>query len=450
MQELLRAPLVAGDVRAWIVVLLGGVVAVAGCVARVDGARAAQRLGGFEAAASSVATSASGRSVALAPGERFPVSLGVRVAGTRGPFGAARVVPGSLSRPGRGSPTDAHVVVGSGGRALLLWRASDGSLPAPPYSREEDCCDRLWAAVLDEGRRLRPARQLSASAAQWTPRALQSFAGAVRGSRAAVAWRDPLGIRVAVADARGRFGAAVTLAGADEGDVLAVRLAAAGPRVVVSAEGGAIVELRRVGAGTARRVLGSFPPRTTVGVAATAAGNMLLVGQRVNEGLYPYVVLRLAHRRGGGRLRFANVRVRSGNLPPYAVAIAGDGRGLVVTASASPRRRDAVVVAVDRRGRPAAPRELARSSGWDWWEFAVAASSSGRALVAAMGRVGRRTQRVFAWQVGIDGRGADRSTVHREPAAGYSGGIGAGIGSSGSGVVAWARPDGLFAARVPR
>ena len=255
---------------------------------------------------------------------------------------------------------------------------------------------------------------------------------------------------MAVADARGRFGAPVTLAGDDEGDVLAVRLAAAGPRVVVSAAAGAIVELRRAGAGTARRVLGSFPPRTTVGAAATASGNMLLVGQRANEGLYPYVVLRLAHRRAGGRLRFANVRVPSGNLPPYAVAIAGDGRGLVVTAAASPRRRDAVVVAVERRGRPAPPRALARSSGWDWSELAVAVSSwvarSSRPRAAS----GARTQRVFAWRVGIDGRGARRSTVLREPAAGYSGGIGAGIGASGSGVVAWARSDGLFAVRVPR
>ena len=80
------------------------------------------------------------------------------------------------------------------------------------FSRADDCCDRLWAAVLDEGGRLRPARRLSASAAQWMPVALHSFAGAVRGRRAAVAWRDPLGIRVAVADAHGRFGAAVTLA----------------------------------------------------------------------------------------------------------------------------------------------------------------------------------------------------------------------------------------------
>jgi hypothetical protein len=449
MQELLRMPPVGGGVRAWIVVLLGGAAAVAGCVARADGARAAQRLGAFEAAASSIATSASGRSVALAARESFPYSLAVRVAGASGPFGAARVVPGSISRPRRGGPADAHVVVGAGGRALLLWRASDGSLPAPPYSRDVDCCDRLWAAVLDERGRLRPARQLSASAVRWTPVALYSFVGAVRGRRAAVAWRDPLGIRVAVADARGRFGAPVTLAGDGEGDVLAVRLAAAGPRVVVSAAAGAIVELRRVGAGTARRVLGSFPPGTTVGAAATASGNMLLVGQRA-EGLYPYVALRLAHRRGGGRLRFANVRVRSGNLQPYAVAIAGDGRGLVMTGSASPRRSDAVVVAVDRRGRPTAARALARSSGWDWREFAVAVSSSGRALVAAMGRIGRRTQRVFAWRVGIDGRGARRSTVLREAAGGYSGGIGTGIGASGSGVVAWARSAGLFAARVPR
>ena len=199
LQELLRGPPVARGVRAWIVVLLGGAVAVAGCVARVDGARAAQRLGGFAAAASSVATSASGRSVALAARESLPGSLAVRVAGAGGPFGAPRVVPGSISRPGRSGPADAHVVVGSGGRALLLWRASDGSLPALAYSRDEDCCDRLWAAVLDERGRLRPpggCPRRPRSGRRWrcTPSPGPCVAAARRwrgGTRWGSAWRWP-------------------------------------------------------------------------------------------------------------------------------------------------------------------------------------------------------------------------------------------------------------------
>jgi hypothetical protein len=444
VQELWPGALVAMAVRLWLL-RAAAVGLTAWAATTIDDARATQRLGALASAPQAVATSPAGRSAALTAADVLDRTLVVRLARPGRPFGALRLIPASVSRPGRRSPSDPRVVIGAGGRALLLWRSFDQSLPAPPFSRSEDCCDRLSAAVLDEAGGLGPARRLSAPAVQWTSEALSSIVGAVRGRRAAVAWRDPLGIRVALADRRGSFGDPTTLAGA--GEVLAVRLAAEGPRVVAQ-EGGTVVELRAAGAGTVRRVLGSFPPRTSVGVAATAAGHMLLVGQR-EEGPDPYFTLRIAYRRGGGRLRFTNVRVPGGNLQPFAVAISGDGRGLVVTRSAvAGQHRNAVVVAVDRRGRPAGPREVPRSSGWEWQEFAVAVSSSGQALLAATGSVTRRLQRAFAWRMRLDGHRARRVTLLRDLSGGLPGGLGTGIDHAGRGIVAWGRGASLFARRV--
>jgi hypothetical protein len=275
----------------------------------IDDARATQRLGALASAPQAVATSPTGHSVALTAADVLDRALVVRLARPGRPFGALRLIPASVSRPGRRSPSDPRVAIGAGGRALVLWRSFDQSLPAPPFSRSEDCCDRLSAAVLDEaGRRLGPARRLS---------------------------------------------------------------------------------------GTVRRVLGSFPPRTSVGVAATAAGHMLLVGRR-EEGPDPYFTLRIAYRRGGGRLRFTNVRVPGGNLQPFAVAV----------------------------------------------------SSSGQALLPATGRVTRRLQRAFAWRMRLDGHGARRVTLLRDLSGGLPGGLGTGIDHAGRGIVAWGRGASLFARRV--
>jgi hypothetical protein len=434
------------SVAASVVVMLVVVAAPAEC-------GAVQRLG---APASlygppAVATSSAGRSVALLGcgldcGVRSAEALGIRVARAGRPFGAPRFVSASATRPGRISPSDAQVVIGARGRAVLLWTSVDESRPAPPYSRDEDCCRRLWAAVRDESGRLRAATRLSAPGGPAT-----SVVGAVRGRRAAVAWRDPAGIRVALGDARGHFARPATLAG--EGQVLAVRIAPGNPRVVVLEASGAVAELWPTDRGTTRRLLGAFPPRTNVETVSSAAGHLLLIGRR-EEGLYPFGVLRVAHGRAGRRLRFTNVRVRW-LYGLSAAAIAADGRALVLAVGRASRstHESLVVVPVDRRGRPGRPRPVPRSSGWQPSYLAVAASSSGKALLASASyQLDRRyrphRQRVFAWRVGLDGRGAHRTTV--APYRAYTRPtLTAGIDHAGRALVAWNDWHGVLAARVP-
>jgi hypothetical protein len=319
-------------------------------------------------------------------------------------------------------------------------------VPAPP-STDEGCCRRLWAAVRDESGRLRPGVQLSAPGgpANW-------ITGTVRGRRAAVAWRDPAGIRVAVGDARGHFAHPATLAG--EGQVLAVRIARDGPRVIVLETSGAVAELRPTDRGTTRRFLGAFPPRTSVEVISSSAnGYLLLIGRR-EEGLDPFGVLRLAHRRPGGRLRFANVRIR-GVFGSRAAAIAADGRALILAAGYASRsaRQPLVVVPVDRRGRPGRVRSVPLASVWQPASLAVAASSSGDALLAAARyqvdkRYRPRLARLFAWRVGLDGRGARRTTI--APYSAYTRPtLTAGIDHAGRASLAWDDRRGVLLARVP-
>jgi hypothetical protein len=420
-------------------------------VMRADG-WAAQRLG---APASldgppAVATSSSGLSVALVgSGVDYRVggvaALVVRVARLGRRFGTPRVVAASQSRPGRASPSDARVVIGARGRALLLWTSVDESQPAPPYSREEDCCRRLWAAVRDESGRLRPGTQLSAPGGPAT-----SVVGSVRGRRTAVAWRDTAGIRVALSDARGRFARPATVA--REGQLLAVRIARGHPRVAVLHASGAVAELRPTVHGTTRRLLGAFPPRTSVQAVSSANGYLLLVGTR-EEGLQPFGVLRLAHGRPGRRLRFANVRVR-GLYGLQAAAMAADGRALVLAGGRASRstKESLVMVPVGRRGRPGRVRAVPRSADWQPAYLAVAASSSGGALLASASyqldsRSRPRRQRLFAWRLGLDGRGARRITVARYGAY-MRPTLAAGIDHAGRASLAWDDSN-VFVARVP-
>jgi hypothetical protein len=419
---------------------------------RADGS-AAQRLGASVSSEGppAVATSSSGRSVALVGcgrdcGVGAATALGVRIARAGRPFGPLRAVPASVERPGRVLPRDARVVIGARGRALLLWTSVDESVPAPP-STEEGCCRRLWAAVRDESGRLRPGAQLSAPGgpAIW-------IAGTVRGRRAAVAWRDPAGIRVAVGDARGHFAGPATLAG--EGQVLAVRIAHGGPRVIVLESSGTVAELSPTDRGTARRLLGAFPPRTTVEVVSSSAnGYLLLVGRR-EEGIYPFGALRLAHRRPGSRLRFANVRIR-GLFGSRTAAIAADGRALILAAGYASRsaQQPLVVVPVDRRGRPGRVRSVPLASVWQPASLSVAASSSGDALLAAATyQVDKRYRphdpRLFAWRIGLDGREARRTTVARYRATARPT-LTAGINHAGRASLAWDGWTGVLAARVP-
>jgi hypothetical protein len=416
-------------------------------------ARVAQRLGApaWLQGPPAVATSPSGSSVALVGhgvGVGFPVdtaALAVRVARAGRPFGPPRVVSASRARRGRISPSEARVVIGARGRALLLWTSVDESRPAPPYAREEDCCRRLWAAVRDESGRLRAGTRLSAPGGPAT-----SVVGSVRGHLAAVAWNDPVGIRVALADARGRFAPPATLAG--QGQVLGVRIARGQPRVVVLETCGAVAELRATDRGTTRRFLGAFPPRTSVRAVSSATGYLLLVGTR-EEGLSPFGVLRLAHGRPGRRLRFTNVRVR-GLFGAPAAAIATDGRALALAGGSASRsaKQPLVVVPVDRRGRPGRVRSVPRSAGWQPGDLAVAASSSGRALLAAASyqldkRYRPRRQRVFAWRIGLDGRGARRTTVSRYSAYARPT-LTPGIDHAGRASLAWVDRE-VFTARVP-
>lgn len=449
-QELQAVLCVHVSVRSWFVIAAGLVVVMLGVAPPSADGRAPQRLGSLASLKGppAVATSSSGRSVALVGcgvdcGVGGLLGLGVRVAHAGSRFGPLQVVSASVAHPGRALPSDARVAIGARGRALLLWTSVDESQPAPPYA-DEGCCRRLWAAVRDESGHLRPAAQLSSPGGSAT-----SVVGAVRGRRAAIAWRDPAGIRVALGDARGRFASTATLA--REGQALAVRIARGHPRVVVLETSGAVAELRPSNGATTRRFLGAFPPRTTVEAVSSAAGHLLLVGRR-EEGLYPWGVLRLAHGRPGGRLRFANIRVRGLSGVP-AGAVAADGRGLVLAAGRASRsaRPPLVIVPVDRKGHPGRVRSVPLASVWQPGYLAVAASSSGDALLAAASyQIDKRFQphhpRVFAWRVRLDGRGARRTTV--APYSYPRPTLTPGVDDEGRASLAWG--DGaVFTARVP-
>jgi hypothetical protein len=410
-----------------------------------DGARAAQRIGAGTGAPltpgepTAVAVSPSGPAVALVGYRHGRVTgLGIRRARAGHRFGHARLVPASRVRRGNVAPETLRVVIGAGGRALLMWTSNDESGPIPEDTTFERCCRRLWAAVVDESGRIGPAKRLSAPGGSF------ESVGSVRGRRAAVAWHDLHGLNVAVADARGRFSNPMRLLTTADPlldiELLAVHLVDGHPRLVAREPSRAIVELRSTALGPVRRELGGFPWATSVGaVSASANGNLLVVGESLTQPM----TLRIAHRRPGGQLHVSEVRWTDQFSEDVAATVTSDGRGIVL-ASARAGACKLVVIAVHADGRVDAPWCGLLSSRWIPGALAAAASSSGEAILGAFAAPDRYAlhARVFAWRVGLDGRPRTRRTVvRREPRYAQ---LTAGIDAAGRGLLGWD----VFAARV--
>lgn len=425
------------------------VLILAASAGRTPDAAAAQRIDAgvdveTDGEPPAVAMNASGHAVALVGYRRGRVSgLALRVARAGHRFGRARFVPASRVRPGRVAPARPRAVVGVDGTTLLMWTANDESGPPPADDTFERCCRRLWAAVVDPAGHIGPAKQLSAANS-----GLYEFVGSVRGRRAVVAWHDQLGVRVAVADARGRFASPATLAvdpraGPIPADFvsLAVHLADGQPRVVMFEPSGAVVELRPTPQGPVRRQLGSLPRWVSVlAVSSTADGHLLLVAEPLGASAYGGQMW-IAHRRPGRPLRFSRRTLAGTNLTDPTAAIVGDGRGLVVAEGASGACRLAVLP-VQSDGTVGSTHCLALAVDWKPLGLAAAASSSGQALVGALAAApGLAQQHVFAWRVGLDGGDPRRRAVRATtPSLRAS----AGIDAAGNALLVWD----VFAARV--
>ena len=264
-----------------------------------------------------IATGPDGRAIALVTQDGHAI---VRRARPGHRFGPARRLP-------LGSKANTLAAAAGAGFAALAWTHFDATYFPLPYSRDEPCCARLRAALLDRSGRASHPRTLSAPGTN-----VASMLLSVRGRRAAIAWRDARGVRTSIAT-RGRgFSRPVTVT-ASEGSLLGVALPRSTPHVFLAVGYGApftVVEAWRHRGRGHRRTLGRFGGPVTGGLQAVVApsGRMLLAGDLFR--LKPRLRrLDVATRRPGGRLRATRLRAPvTKSSTATAIALAPSGRGL--------------------------------------------------------------------------------------------------------------------------
>jgi hypothetical protein len=91
-----------------------------------------------------VALAANERGDAALLFERRP-GLSLALARPGGNFGRPRAVPRV------GDESDAGVAVDERGDVLVVWNYNDHTKPAPSFSRDDDCCERIRVALLPKG-----------------------------------------------------------------------------------------------------------------------------------------------------------------------------------------------------------------------------------------------------------------------------------------------------------
>ena len=349
------------------------------------------------------------------------------------PFGAARRLP-------LGDDPASPSVTAGAGFAALAWTHFDATYFPGPYDREEPCCRRLRAALVERSGRVTRPRTLSSPGAN-----VVGALAAVRGRRAALAWTDRRGVRASVGG-RGRgFGRPVTITTSQRSTLLAVALPRATPHVflLVGYNRPRIEEAWRAHGHTRRVDLGPFdvyPFGPEAVVAATPDGHLLIAVDFFRREPRLRRLLVFA-RRPGHRLHATRVRVPLASATATAVALAPSGRGLVATRGG---RRLIALRAVDSRGRVGPPRTLAAGGLPLASVMAIASSGAGAiGLHVYHGTGARRRDTLVAWRLRRGGRPGPRRTVSLRESS-VQGALAATI----DGRVAWYQGGSSYAALV--
>jgi len=410
-----------------LLILVGVVASVASPLAA-----ASQNLGGDPSNGDlppALVASASGAATAVTGADRGGLRLR-RARSGRG-FG-----PGRLLTVKGESPV---LAAGGSGLVAFAFLRPDGSHIADPEERDEDCCLRLFAGVLDRAGRTRRVRRLSAPGDS-----AQSAVIAARGTRVAASWVDPDGLKVSRGTARTGFEPAQTLS--NHLYPLAV-IASTHPHVFATEAirtGNTVQERWRAAGRTHRRNLGRFRAAISAHVASPA-GHLLLVGRDLIR-RFSSVAL-VGWRRPGGRLTIT--RAPSGGPAGedvFAAALAPDGRGLVATPG--PRRR-VRTREVSGSGHVGWPHDVPLPPGETAIDVAVARNASGAGVLAAESQDRKGRRRIYAWRLGTLGHAGPRSTL-RGPRSTYEYdyGLTATVDARGGARVAW--NDGrIRAVRLP-
>jgi hypothetical protein len=348
------------------------------------------------------------------------------------PFGATRRLPLG------DDPTSPTVTAGAG-FAALAWTHFDATYFPQPYDREEPCCRRLRAALIERSGRVTRPRTLSSPGAN-----VLGALGAVRGDRAALAWTDRRGVRASVGS-RGRgFRRPVTITTSQRATLLAVALPRATPHVflLVGVRRPRIEEAWRAGGHTRRVELGPFDvyPFNVAATSATADGHLLIAVDFFRRDPRLRRLLVFA-RRPGHRLYATRVRVPVASSTATAVAIAPSGRGLVATSDGG---RALTLRAVDGRGRVGSPRTLPAGGPPVASVMEIASSGAGALAVHVFHGTGaRRRDTLVAWRLRPGGRPGPRRTVSRRDSP-----VGGALAATIDGRIAWYQGGASYAALV--
>jgi hypothetical protein len=394
----------------------------------------AQRLGDQPAAvdvdfqlATAVAVGPDGLATALVrQGDRAVV----RRARTGRPFGRSRRLP-------LGDDPASPTVTAGTGFAALAWTRFDATYLPRPYDREEPCCRRVRAALLDRSGHVTHPRTLSSPNAN-----VLGAIGAVRGRRVVLAWTDARGVRTSIG-VRGRgFRRPVTVTSSTRSTLLAVALPRATPHVflLVGSRRPRIEEAWRSGGRTRRVELGAFDVSPFgVRAASTPAGHLLVTADVFRRPRLRRLVV--FSRRPGHRLRVTRVRLRSISPTATAAALAPSGRGMVATADG---RGGLILRSVDSTGHLG--RATSVRTGGAPIDSAVAIASSGAGALAVHvfhGTSRRRRDTLVAWPLHAGGRPGSRHTV--SPAGSSVSGA---LAATADGRVAWYQGRSTYAAMV--
>jgi hypothetical protein len=358
--------------------------------------------------------------------------LVVRRASPGGRFGAARQVP-------LGSKPTALSAAAGVGFAALAWSHFDASYIPEPGARDNPCCGRVRAALMDRSGRFTRPRTLSAPGTDVTFSLV-----AVRGRRAVVAWQDARGVRTSVARLGGRgFSRPQTVAPLSGAPLIGVALPRATPHVffLVGDKPRAVVEVWRSKGATHHRTLGRFGDLYEPVYAAVAPSGRLLLAQSRDRVRASQRRLLVATRRPGRRLRSTTWRIPVADLGDPGVALGPSGIGVVAAPTISHRL---MVRPVDRDGRLGSPRSL--SIGTRAGTTAAAIDGSGAGVIAIVDysdtASGLRV-RLLAWPLGPGSRPGRRRSLARTRS-----GISSDPTVTRDGRVAWSEGHLMYGAQV--